>query len=162
MSKEKDIELIIRQENELVFDELNGHTAFRLGMTVRDIATREGQAVAMCVRLWDRQLFSHLMDGMTSEHENWMRRKFNAVRQFHQSTYRLVLERGWPNGVSAHSGVDLQDFAFAGGAFPLNVAGAGKVGALIVSGLHEREDHQLAVEAVCACLGHPFDDYRLG
>jgi uncharacterized protein (UPF0303 family) len=53
-------------------------------------------------------------------------------------------------------GLPAAEFASHGGAFPLSVAGAGVIGSVAVSGLPQREDHQLVVEALCAVLGQDF------
>ena len=45
--------------------------------------------------------------------------------------------------------------------FPLFVEGAGVVGSVTVSGLPQRDDHNLAVEALCALLGRSFAALRL-
>jgi uncharacterized protein (UPF0303 family) len=36
------------------------------------------------------------------------------------------------------------------------VAGAGVIGSVAVSGMPQRDDHQLVVEALCAVLGQDF------
>jgi uncharacterized protein (UPF0303 family) len=41
----------------------------------------------------------------------------------------------------------------AGGGFPIRVKGAGLIGAITVSGLHERDDHGVVVAAICDHLG---------
>lgn len=52
--------------------------------------------------------------------------------------------------------LDATHYASHGGAFPLRVAGAGTIGAVTVSGLRQRDDHQFVVEALCAVLGADF------
>ena len=58
-------------------------------------------------------------------------------------------------------GLAIADYASHGGSFPLRVKGAGVIGSITVSGLPERADHQLAVEALCLELGTPFETLRL-
>ena len=54
-----------------------------------------------------------------------------------------------------------EDYAAHGGCFPIIVANAGIIGAVTVSGLTQREDHNLAVEALCLEAGLNHDDLRL-
>jgi uncharacterized protein (UPF0303 family) len=42
------------------------------------------------------------------------------------------------------------------------VEGAGIVGSMTVSGLPQRDDHNLVVEALCTMLGRDFAALRLG
>lgn len=44
---------------------------------------------------------------------------------------------------------DSADFVIAGGGFPLRVNGAGIIGSITVSGLPQREDHNVIVAALC-------------
>ena len=55
-------------------------------------------------------------------------------------------------------GLPVADYATHGGSFPLAVAGAGVVGSVTVSGLPQRADHELVVEALCALLGRDYAD----
>jgi uncharacterized protein (UPF0303 family) len=59
-------------------------------------------------------------------------------------------------------GLPLADFAAHGGSFPIRVHGAGIIGCVTVSGLPQRADHELAVEALCAELGMDFSKLALG
>ena len=58
-------------------------------------------------------------------------------------------------------GLPLADYATHGGSFPLAVEGAGVVGSVTVSGLPQRSDHELVVEALCAALGRDYAELRL-
>ena len=53
------------------------------------------------------------------------------------------------------------DYAAHGGCFPIHVIGAGIIGAVTVSGLPQREDHNLAVEAICLTLNLDPNPLRL-
>jgi uncharacterized protein (UPF0303 family) len=49
----------------------------------------------------------------------------------------------------------------AGGGFPIRVKGAGMIGCLTISGLHERDDHAVAVDALCDELGLDKKEFAL-
>ena len=53
------------------------------------------------------------------------------------------------------------DYAAHGGSFPLNVASAGIVGTVTVSGLPQRLDHELVVEVLCQHLGKDYASLAL-
>ena len=59
-------------------------------------------------------------------------------------------------------GLPISDYATHGGSFPLTVRGAGIVGSVTVSGLPQRADHELVVEALCGILGHDYAELKLG
>ena len=46
-------------------------------------------------------------------------------------------------------GLDIAEYVLAGGGFPVTVKGAGVIGVIAVSGLPEREDHNVVVDALC-------------
>ena len=50
----------------------------------------------------------------------------------------------------------MADFAAHGGAFPICVQGSGAIGSVTVSGLPQRTDHELVVEALCVELGKDY------
>lgn len=153
-SKAADLKKVVEQEAALVFERFEETTAFEIGNSIRANGLVAGQAIVIDVRLWDRQLFHTALPGSSAITAEWARRKFNSVRMFHKSSYRLALEqqredRTFPPGY----GLNSTDYALAGGAFPIRVRSVGVIGALVVSGLSERADHETVVAALCAYLG---------
>jgi uncharacterized protein (UPF0303 family) len=63
--------------------------------------------------------------------------------------------------LTEQQGLPLADFATHGGSFPLHVEGAGVVGSVTVSGLPQRADHELVVEALCAMMNKDYAGLRL-
>jgi uncharacterized protein (UPF0303 family) len=66
----------------------------------------------------------------------------------------MVLEQRRPDRTfKPGAGLDSADYVLAGGGFPVEVKGAGVIGAICVSGLPEREDHGLVVSVLADHLG---------
>ena len=149
----EDIAGIIEQERTLVFSAFDEETAFALGTLTRELAIADGLSVVIDVRLWNRPLFYAALPGTTASNPEWARRKINVVQRLLKSTYRLVLEHDRPDRTFApmHA-LPISDYVLAGGGFPITVKGAGVIGAIAVSGLPERDDHNLVVRALCRQL----------
>jgi uncharacterized protein (UPF0303 family) len=149
-----DIGKITEQERALVFNMFDEATALAVGSLIRDRALKEELPVVVDIQFWDRPLFYAALPGSTSSNTDWARRKRNVVKMFHKSTYRMVLEEKRPDRTfKPGSGLDVSDYVLAGGGFPIRVSGAGVIGAICVSGLPERQDHELVVAALCDYLG---------
>ena len=155
-----DIGRVQRQENELVLPSFDEAIAFEIGSAIRSRALQDGLSLVVDLRTWDRQLFFSATPGTSADNAEWVRRKINSVRRFQRASYRLVLERG-EAPFPPQSGADPADFVIAGGGFPIRVTGAGIVGALTISGLPGRDDHGVAVDALCDHLGKSRSDYAL-
>jgi uncharacterized protein (UPF0303 family) len=154
MAREEDIKLIIEQEKALVFPEFDEAIAFKIGSAIRASAIAAGQGIVADLRTWEKPLFYMALPGSTADNPNWVRRKVNLVRTLGKSTYRVVLEKTFDGDVfPPRRGLDNMDVVLAGGSFPVRVKGAGLIGAITVSGLHERDDHRVVVEAICDHLG---------
>ncbi|UCI34530.1 heme-degrading domain-containing protein [Mesorhizobium sp. B4-1-4] len=152
--KTEDLKIVVEQEATLLFACFDEQCAFEIGCAIRASAIVERQGIVVDVRLWDRQLFHAALPGSTAATAEWARRKLNTVRMFQKSSYRMALEqqredRTFPPGY----GLDPADYVLAGGAFPIHVQGVGVVGAIAVSGLSQRADHQCGVAALCEYLG---------
>ena len=154
MAKDDDIRLLIEQEKALVLPEFSEAIAFALGSALRAAALAGGYGIVADVRTWERPLFYMALPGTTGDNPNWVRRKANTVQRLGKSSYRVVVEKNWEGDVfPPRRGLDNADYALAGGSFPVRVKGAGLIGAVTVSGLHEREDHRVVVDALCDHLG---------
>ncbi len=95
------------------------------------------------------------MPGSNASNPDWARRKINVVKRFLKSTYRMVLEQQRPDRTfKVGEGLDIADYVLAGGGFPVTVKGAGVIGVIAVSGLPEREDHGVVVDAILRSSGH--------
>ncbi|TIV68840.1 MAG: heme-degrading domain-containing protein, partial [Mesorhizobium sp.] len=154
MAAAADIALIKKQEATLVFPAFDEAVAFEIGSAIRDRALKEDLPIIVDIRTFDRPLFYAAMPGSNGSNPDWARRKINVVRRFLRSTYRMVLEQQRPDRTfKVGEGLDIADYVLAGGGFPVTVKGAGVIGVIAVSGLPEREDHGVVVDALCAHLG---------
>ena len=162
MSLSEDLERVALQEHELVLTRLDAQTAWDLGTLLRALAMERGLKVVIDVRRFGQPLFYAALEGTTPDNAEWVRRKSNVVAQFHRSSYAvgLGLQKKGISLTESHA-LPLADYATHGGSFPLHVAGAGVVGSATVSGLPQRADHELVVEALCSLLGRDFTRLRL-
>lgn len=154
MSVAEDVQRIIAQEEALVFQRFDETDAFAIGSAIHARAMREGLALVVDIRFWDRTLFFAATPGTTAANSDWVRRKVNVVRFTQKSTYQLAVQRkGEDRRFGADTGLGPEDYVLAGGGFPIRIAGVGAIGAITVSGLPEREDHAVVVSAICAHIG---------
>lgn len=157
-----DIRRIEEQERLLRFDRFSPDDAWALGNRVRDTARAMGAGVAIDISLRDRILFHCALPGTSTDNVEWIRRKRNTVLRLWHSSYlvgrRLALSGR--NQEEAHN-LPLADFAVHGGSFPLFVADLGCVGAVTVSGVPQRTDHAIVVDAIAAFLKVDLGDSRL-
>jgi len=162
MGMNEDIERIALQERELALPRLDAQMAWQIGSLLRNMAVERKLSVVIDVRRFGQPLFYSALDGTTPDHVEWVRRKSNVVARFHCSSYAVGLREKLKNVTLAESqGLPVADYATHGGSFPLAVAGAGVVGSSTVSGLPQRADHELVVEALCALLDKDHASLRL-
>jgi uncharacterized protein (UPF0303 family) len=158
----EDLERITRQERRLWFERFDAGTAWELGSRLKMAAEVRGAALVIDVGLCGWQLFHCAMPGTTPDNADWARRKRNTVLRFHRSSYAvgLSLQRQGTT-LEAKAGVPLSDYATHGGGFPILLAGQTCIGAITVSGLPQREDHELIVAVLAEYLGHPLAELAL-
>lgn len=163
MSVEQDIERIRRQEERLQFAAFDIATAWELGNRLRAAAVARNAPVAIDVQMHGHPLFFSALPGSTPENIDWIRRKRNVVQLFRRSSYLIGLElQVQQTSLAARLGVDPRDYAAGGGGFPVIVRGTGCVGFIGVSGLPQREDHEMIVAVLCDLLGVPYAEVALG
>jgi uncharacterized protein (UPF0303 family) len=165
MSIPDDLAVILRQEATLILPEFSAEVAWKLGTTIRDLAISRKQSIVVDIRRFGaphQQLFYCALDGTTPDNQRWVARKIAVVARFHKSSYHVgrLLEQ---TGLTFADRYNLpeEDYAAHGGCFPLRTASTGIVGAITVSGLPQREDHNIVVEALCTLTGHDYAKFRL-
>lgn len=158
----EDLARVALQEQQLQFSSFDEETAWRLGCRLRAVAVERGLVLVIDIHRHAQPLFYAALPGTTPDNAEWVRRKSNVVFRFQRSSYAVGLEMEQKqSSLEERYGLPLADYAAHGGSFPIRVRGAGFVGAVTVSGLPQREDHSLVVEALCAELGVGHEPLRL-
>jgi uncharacterized protein (UPF0303 family) len=165
MSIPEDLDRIAIQESTIILPAFTPEIAWQLGTLLRDLAIARKYSIVVDVRRFGsphQQLFYAALEGTAPDNARWVQRKVNTVARMHRSSYRVGLTLALENiSFTDRFGLPDADYAAHGGCFPLRVAAAGVVGAVTVSGLPQREDHNLVVEALCILTGHDHDALKL-
>lgn len=162
MNIDSDLKRIAHQEQELQFDSFDLEAAWQLGSMLRRMAAERKLGVVIDITLFSMQVFYAALEGATPDNPNWVRRKRNTVFRLFKSSYStgLGLLKQQTN-LQAKLGLTDADYAAHGGSFPIVVKGTGCIGAVTVSGLPQREDHNMVVEALAELLGKNHDELKL-
>lgn len=153
MDLQEELELLNRQEQVLEFESFDESTAWQLGSLLYNRATVENWPLVIDVRRFDRQLFLAARLGITADNHDWVRRKNNTVQRFLCSSYRIARQLQLEGqDITQRYQLSAADYASFGGGFPIRVRGAGVIGSVTVSGLPDRQDHQIIVDALCTLL----------
>jgi|SRR5690554_749134 len=161
------LEKLKLQEAALTFTHFDADLAWQIGYRIRELAVSRGQTVAIEIGLTGQDLFYCAMPGTAPDHKEWLRRKRNTVQRYHKSSYRVGIElRQQQTTLTEKTGLPLCDYACHGGCVPIHIKGAGQshsivVGTIAVSGLPERADHELAIEAIAAVIGLDYQSLAL-
>ena len=162
MALSDDLKTIRLQEEELHFSRFDEDVAWQLGMRVRELAVARKFGVVIDVRRFGQALFYCALPGTSPDNPEWVRRKGNVVARFHRSSYAIGLELQQSGGTLMEKhGLSLADYAVHGGSFPIRVASAGVIGSVTVSGVPQRSDHELVVEALSFVLGKDYTSLAL-
>ncbi|MDE3105377.1 MAG: heme-degrading domain-containing protein [Acidobacteriota bacterium] len=160
-----DLAQITRQEATLRLPTFDADTAWQLGNLLRELALARNHNIVIDLRRFGQPaqpLFYSALPGTTPDNARWVQRKSNVVARFHRSSYAVGLSL-LQSGMTLAERYDLPaaEYAAHGGAFPIHVPSAGIVGCVTVSGLPQRDDHNLVVEALCLHLGQDHASLRL-
>jgi uncharacterized protein (UPF0303 family) len=141
------------EEQELQFTSFTNDDAWDLGSALVAAARKDGAPVAVEISRNGHRLFSVALPGATPDNASWIERKARVVHRFgHSSLYvrQASVERG--TTFEEQFGLDPQQYAAHGGAFPVLVRSVGPVGVVVVSGLPQLADHRMVVAALRAHL----------
>ncbi len=158
---EADIQAMKHQEAELVLPAFSKEIVWQIGCIARDLAVKRGAAIAIEICQAGVPVFIMALDGTSPNSMKWLRRKSNTVALFDRSSYSLSLHFASKQQTLARHALPEADYTADGGGFPLRVANAGLAGTIAISGLDQRSDHELAVEALCIHLHRNYAELAL-
>jgi len=148
---EQELTRVLAEERELVLDSLDNEDALDLGLSLVERARAEKLPIAIDVERCGQRIFHAAMPGSSPDNAHWIERKKRLVNRTFRSSYATGLSlRLKEQTLFEALGLDERDYAAHGGCVPLVVSRVGFVGTLTVSGLPQREDHELAVLALRA------------
>jgi len=157
-----DLAKITQQEQALILPKFNHEVAWRIGTRLRELAVACNLPVVIDVRRFGEPLFYAALPGTSPNNAEWVRRKSNVVARFFRSSYGMGRDLDLKQTtLQDRQALPLSDYAAHGGSFPIHVANAGIIGSVTVSGLPQRADHELVVEALCAETGNDYASLRL-
>ena len=150
MNKHEEIlKEVQQQEEELQFTSFTNETAFEVGMALLQEARKRGKSVAIDITRNGQQLFHVAMTGTALDNGEWIKRKNRVVNRFGHSSYYVGTSlRYMGQTMEEKYLLSSSDYAAHGGAFPLTIKNVGIVGTITVSGLPQKEDHELVVSTL--------------
>jgi len=157
-----DLPILIRQEQVLQFEQFNEEIAWQLGSAIYNRAVAQSLPVVIDIRRFGNPLFFAARSGVTLDNHDWVKRKVNTVQRFLRSSYRIGHELALQKlDITQRYYLSPSEYTSAGGGFPIIVQNVGVIGSIVVSGLPERQDHQLIVDTLCDFLGHERNEFML-
>lgn len=149
MTTDLERERVDAEERELLFDRFSNEDALALGLRLAEKARARGLPIAIDVERSGQRLFHYAAPGSTPDNAAWIERKKNLVRRTFRSSYGVGLRlAATGKSLEASIGPAAAECAAHGGCFPVAVRGVGFVGTVAVSGLPQKDDHDLVVEAI--------------
>ena len=145
--------LLLEEEYHLAIQSLSLPGALEIGEIAKSFGVMRNLPIAVEVRLGDWIIYHASLPGSTVENRWWIDRKARTVMLKHHSTmYERVSAQ--ERGVDWHKENNLLDetHAIHGGGLPLITKDEGLVGALLISGLPQVDDHLLGVEVLTEFL----------
>lgn len=140
---------LLADEVRTTLDQLSNDDAVDIGLLAVKLARIRHLTIAIEVHRAGRVMFRAALPGSTPDNDRWLSGKARVVSSFHHSTlYERVRHEENDIDFYAATGLAPESFAAHGGGVPLAIKGTGVIGALIVSGLPQVEDHKFAMDVL--------------
>lgn len=153
MELKKRIEIVDRQEELLRLKTFNSSVAWELGNLFYEKIVNETLPIAVSIRsINGKTLFHYSSDKANYGSQGWLDRKFNTVRHFETSTLRYALFLRSRGATLLERGLDPSKFVSGGGGFPIRTIDSTLVGAVLVSGMKDTEDHAIIIKVLSQYL----------
>ena len=146
---------LLIEERALILPSLNHSNALEIGEIAKSLGQRKKLPIAVEIRLLDWMVYHASLLGSNIDNQKWLDRKARVVRLKHHSTLyeRVSAIENKINWFEVNDVPEI-DYAIHGGGLPLISKNEGFVGALLISGLPQVEDHLFGVEVLTEYLSH--------
>lgn len=142
------------ETQELQFPSFDQDDAVSLGLLLVELGRERKLPIAIDIRRGNHILFHAALPGATADNDSWIERKSRTAERYAVPSLLVGLRNRVGGGrIEDFAWFDVKQFAADGGSFPLYVKGTGAVGTVTVSGLPQKADHELVVEALRAFAG---------
>ncbi|CAB5241082.1 unannotated protein [freshwater metagenome] len=137
----------------LVLASLSHADALTIGEIAAAFGRERNLPITIEIRLGEWIVFHISLPGSVQEHDQWIARKAAVLLAKGNSTmFERVFAEEQGYDWYEHNHLPEEHYAIHGGGIPLNVSEEGMVGALLISGLPQVEDHLLGVEVIAEFL----------
>lgn len=143
------VQVVEEQESKLQFSRFTHDDAWTIGSELVRLGRERNLGITVDITKGDQQVFHAALAGTTADNDDWVARKIRTVRRFGSSSF-LVGRRHAASGsdFNQSTGLPFTQFVAHGGCFPIVIRDAGIVGTVTVSGLPQKDDHDLVVEVL--------------
>ena len=138
---------LLADEARTLLPTITDATAKAIGELASELALKRNFPITISIEIKGIEVFRSALPGASSEHDSWITRKARVVNLTgHSTMYERV--KAEEDGIDWHNyhGVEDATHAIHGGGFPLTLVTGEHVGAFIIIGLPQVEDHLLALE----------------
>lgn len=143
------LDAILEQEEELQFDSFTEDTAWEIGLMAAQLIRERNLPVVIRIDRKDQILFQSSHKGTNPDNDLWLQGKSNVVHHFHHSSFyisrKLIKDK---TDMEEKHLLPSDIYRAKGGGFPIRLKNSSVLGAIIVSGLPDHEDHALVVEII--------------
>jgi len=119
-----------------------------LGNFLREEIEQAKLPLCLIVRMYGRTIFQIAAPGSQSINDSWMLRKARVAELFGHSSLYVRLEHQATGRPYESHGLDLNEYAFFGGGFPLKDEADRTYGAVAISGTLQLEEHIFLVDTL--------------
>jgi uncharacterized protein (UPF0303 family) len=147
-------ERLLAEEQELLVPDFSLADAWELGCRMREAALTAGLPIAIGIVLGGQRVFHTALPGSSADNDGWLARKTAVALRYGQASL-LVGEdfRRRGKDFDTDARLPLGEYAAHGGVVPLRLRSGTVIGAVGVSGLPQRDDHDFVVAQLRAFLG---------
>lgn len=140
---------VLTQEKETELPHFNLDDVDGLVESLKKISKDDFNKVCVLIKINQRVVYFHAGNQTTHENNLWIKKKENVVDAFdHSSLFKKLAYQDNPDDFYKETGLSPKDYAIVGGGYPIAITGTGVIGSVVVSGLTDTGDHELAYNAL--------------